>query len=129
MSGDVLQDGDVIVRRERTLRRITLNRPKALNALTLDMGVTIARLLFLVGYSQHGAPWRPEAVPVAEVADLVAAIAQALNMLLFEDLLRVRAVDTTAPQLLLHLAAGFTDDRLIGKIFIPVCSSMAAPSR
>jgi enoyl-CoA hydratase len=45
MSGEVLQDGDVIVRRERTLRRITLNRPKALNALTLDMGVTIARLL------------------------------------------------------------------------------------
>lgn len=40
--------------------------------------VAIARLLFLVGYSQHGAAWRPEAVPVAEAADLVAAIAQAL---------------------------------------------------
>jgi 5-methylcytosine-specific restriction enzyme subunit McrC len=40
--------------------------------------VDIARLLFLVGYSQHGAAWRPEAVPVAEAADLVAAIAQAL---------------------------------------------------
>ena len=40
--------------------------------------VDIARLLFLVGYSQHGAAWRPEAVPVAEAADLVAAVAQAL---------------------------------------------------
>ena len=45
MSGEVLQDGDVVVRREGALRRITLNRPKALNALTLDMGVTITRLL------------------------------------------------------------------------------------
>ena len=34
--------------------------------------------MFLVGYSQHGAAWRPEAVPVAEAADLVAAVAQAL---------------------------------------------------
>jgi 5-methylcytosine-specific restriction enzyme subunit McrC len=40
--------------------------------------VDIALLLFLVGYSQHGAAWRPEAVPVAEAADLVAAVAQAL---------------------------------------------------
>jgi len=40
--------------------------------------VDIARLLFLVGYSQHGVAWRPEAVPVAEAADLVAAVAQAL---------------------------------------------------
>jgi 5-methylcytosine-specific restriction enzyme subunit McrC len=40
--------------------------------------VDIARLLFLVGYSQHGAAWRPEDVPVAEAADLVAAVAQAL---------------------------------------------------
>jgi len=40
--------------------------------------VDIARLLFLVGYSQHGAAWRPEAVPVAEAADLVPAVAQAL---------------------------------------------------
>jgi len=45
MSAEVLQDGDVIVRRERSLRRITLNRPKALNALTLDMGVTITACL------------------------------------------------------------------------------------
>jgi enoyl-CoA hydratase len=35
----VLQDGEVIVRREGMLRRITLNRPKALNALTLAMSV------------------------------------------------------------------------------------------
>jgi len=35
------QDGDIIVRKERALRRITLNRPKALNALTLSMAVEI----------------------------------------------------------------------------------------
>ena len=40
--------------------------------------VPIARLLFLVGYSQHAAAWRPETVPVAEAADLIPAIAQAL---------------------------------------------------
>ena len=40
--------------------------------------VAIARLLFLVGYSQHGAAWRSETVPVAEAVDLVAAVAQAL---------------------------------------------------
>ena len=40
--------------------------------------VAIARLLFLVGYAQHAAAWRPETVPVAEAADLVPAVAQAL---------------------------------------------------
>jgi len=40
--------------------------------------VSIARLLFLVGYSQHAAAWRPEAVPLAEAADLIPAVAQAL---------------------------------------------------
>jgi 5-methylcytosine-specific restriction enzyme subunit McrC len=40
--------------------------------------VPIARLLFLVGYSQHVAAWRPETVPVAEAADLVPVVAQAL---------------------------------------------------
>lgn len=40
--------------------------------------VPIARLLFLVGYSKHAAAWRPETVPVAEVGDLVPAVAQAL---------------------------------------------------
>jgi enoyl-CoA hydratase len=34
-----LQDGEIIVSREGALRRITLNRPKALNALTLAMAV------------------------------------------------------------------------------------------
>jgi enoyl-CoA hydratase len=41
----ILQDGEIIVRKERALRRITLNRPKALNALTLDMAVTMTALL------------------------------------------------------------------------------------
>ena len=40
--------------------------------------VAIARLLFLVGYAQHAAAWRPETVPLAEAADLVPAVAQAL---------------------------------------------------
>ena len=40
--------------------------------------VPIARLLFLVGYSQHAAAWQPETVSVAQVADLVPAVAQAL---------------------------------------------------
>jgi len=40
--------------------------------------VPIARLLFLVGYALKGAAWRPETVPVAEAADLVPAVAQAL---------------------------------------------------
>ncbi len=41
----VLHEGEVIVRAERALRRITLNRPKALNALTLDMAVTMTEYL------------------------------------------------------------------------------------
>jgi enoyl-CoA hydratase len=45
MSGAVLQDGELIVRQKRALRRITLNRPKALNALTLDMAVAMTALL------------------------------------------------------------------------------------
>ncbi len=45
MSAAVLQDGELVVRQERTLRRITLNRPKALNALTLDMAVAMTALL------------------------------------------------------------------------------------
>jgi 5-methylcytosine-specific restriction enzyme subunit McrC len=40
--------------------------------------VEIARLFFLLGYSTHGAAWRPETVDVGETPDLVAAIAQAL---------------------------------------------------
>jgi enoyl-CoA hydratase len=41
----VLHDGDVIVAAEGRLRRITLNRPKALNALTLDMAATMIAFL------------------------------------------------------------------------------------
>lgn len=40
--------------------------------------VPIARLLFLVGYALYAAAWRPQAVSVAEAADLVPAVAQAL---------------------------------------------------
>jgi 5-methylcytosine-specific restriction enzyme subunit McrC len=40
--------------------------------------VEIARLLFLLGYSAHGAAWRPETVDLEEATDLMAAIAQAL---------------------------------------------------
>ena len=40
-SEKVVQDGDVVVRELGALRRLTLNRPKALNALTLDMAMTM----------------------------------------------------------------------------------------
>jgi 5-methylcytosine-specific restriction enzyme subunit McrC len=40
--------------------------------------VEIARLLFLLGYAQHAAAWQSDTVPVAEAADLVPVIAQAL---------------------------------------------------
>jgi enoyl-CoA hydratase len=40
-----VQHGDLIVREQGALRRITLNRPKALNALTLDMSMTMTALL------------------------------------------------------------------------------------
>ncbi len=53
MSGALLHDGELIVRQERALRRITLNRPKALNALTLDMAVAMTALL---------RSWRPTRV-------------------------------------------------------------------
>jgi enoyl-CoA hydratase len=45
MNEQVLQDGDVVVRAHGALRRITLNRPQALNAITLDMAVTMTALL------------------------------------------------------------------------------------
>jgi 5-methylcytosine-specific restriction enzyme subunit McrC len=44
----------------------------------IEPKIPIARLLFLAGYSQQAAAWRPETVPVEEAADLVPAIAQAL---------------------------------------------------
>lgn len=37
----VVRDGDIVVRAQGALRRITLNRPQALNALTLDMAATM----------------------------------------------------------------------------------------
>lgn len=37
--------------------------------------VPIGRLLFLAGYAQHGAAWRPEDVPLPEAPGLVAATA------------------------------------------------------
>jgi len=40
-----VQHGDLIVRVQGALRRITLNRPKALNALTLDMATSMTALL------------------------------------------------------------------------------------
>lgn len=45
MKAAIGQHGEIIVRQQRALRRITLNRPKALNALTLDMCVAMTGLL------------------------------------------------------------------------------------
>jgi enoyl-CoA hydratase len=45
MSETLLRDGDLLVRSEGALRRITLNRPQALNALTLDMAISMTALL------------------------------------------------------------------------------------
>jgi len=40
--------------------------------------IEIARLLFLLGYSSHGAAWRQETVDLEQTTDMVTAIAQAL---------------------------------------------------
>jgi 5-methylcytosine-specific restriction enzyme subunit McrC len=40
--------------------------------------VPISRLLFLVGYSLHGAAWQASAVNIDESADLIPAVAQVL---------------------------------------------------
>jgi enoyl-CoA hydratase len=45
MSEDIIQDGDVIVRAIGTLRRLTLNRPQALNAITLVMAETMTAFM------------------------------------------------------------------------------------
>jgi enoyl-CoA hydratase len=45
MSEAAPQTPDILVGQERALRRITLNRPKALNAITLDMVITMTTLL------------------------------------------------------------------------------------
>jgi enoyl-CoA hydratase len=38
-------EGDIIVREQGALRRLTLNRPKALNAITLDMSITMTAMM------------------------------------------------------------------------------------
>ena len=45
MSETVTPNAELLVRSDGALRRITLNRPKALNALTLDMAVAMTALL------------------------------------------------------------------------------------
>jgi enoyl-CoA hydratase len=45
MNTEPLHDGDVVVRQYGALRRVTLNRPKALNAITLAMAETMTALL------------------------------------------------------------------------------------
>ncbi|HUI13927.1 MAG TPA: enoyl-CoA hydratase/isomerase family protein [Xanthobacteraceae bacterium] len=45
MSEKLVQHGDIIVRELGALRRITLNRPQAFNALTLEMAVTMMDFL------------------------------------------------------------------------------------
>jgi len=45
MNETVVRDGDVAVRELGALRRLTLNRPQALNAITLDMAVTMTTFL------------------------------------------------------------------------------------
>jgi enoyl-CoA hydratase len=45
MSEALLRDDDLIVRSDGGLRRITLNRPQALNAITLDMAIAMTALL------------------------------------------------------------------------------------
>jgi len=45
MTEKLVRDGDVIVREQRALRRMTLNRPQALNAITLDMAETMTAFL------------------------------------------------------------------------------------
>jgi enoyl-CoA hydratase len=45
MTGSIVQEDEVIVREQGALRRLTLNRPKALNALTLGMIATMTACL------------------------------------------------------------------------------------
>jgi enoyl-CoA hydratase len=45
MSEVLVRDGDIVVRELGALRRITLNRPQALNAITLDMAETMTAFL------------------------------------------------------------------------------------
>jgi enoyl-CoA hydratase len=45
MSETLVRDGDIIVRELGALRRITLNRPKSLNAITLEMAETMTAFM------------------------------------------------------------------------------------
>ncbi len=45
MTGAAVEDGGVLVHECGALRHVTLNRPKALNAVTLDMAVTMTAML------------------------------------------------------------------------------------
>jgi enoyl-CoA hydratase len=45
MNEKLVLNGDIVVRELRALRRITLNRPQALNALTIDMAATMTALM------------------------------------------------------------------------------------
>ena len=45
MNEALLRDGDVVVRAHGSLRRITLNRPQALNAITLGMAETMTEFM------------------------------------------------------------------------------------
>ncbi len=45
MNEKIIRDGDIIVRELGALRRLTLNRAKALNAITLDMAVTMTAFM------------------------------------------------------------------------------------
>jgi enoyl-CoA hydratase len=45
MNETVLLDSDVLVRARGALRRLTLNRPKALNAVTLGMSITMTEMM------------------------------------------------------------------------------------
>src|SRR6202034_829392 len=45
MNEKVICDGDIIIRELGALRRITLNRPKALNAITLGMAETMTQFM------------------------------------------------------------------------------------
>jgi enoyl-CoA hydratase len=45
MNEIIVEDGDILVRELGALRRLTLNRPKALNALTLGMSETMTRYM------------------------------------------------------------------------------------
>ena len=56
MSEEVLHQGDVLVRAHGALRRLTLNWPQALSALTLDMAVTMTAQLR--AWAADDAVWR-----------------------------------------------------------------------